>query len=126
MSPANRFQMPLPERPFPLGGREERAEPFARLVEGRELPCASCGIVCRYESASSPLGPSAFGGRQSAREESGSGSGREPRAECRGPIREFLRARPDVWLALVVDPKTETLEVVATCSEPCVQKLLRE
>ncbi len=98
MSPANRFQMPLPEKPFPLGRAGERPEPFPKLVECRELPCSSCGVTCRYESstASHPGSP------------------------------EFLRAHPDVWISLVVDPKTDTLELVAACSESCVQRLFRE
>lgn len=98
MSPLNRFHMPMPERPFLLGRHAERPEPFLKLVEVRELQCACCGKLCRYESSTS----------------------RNPGAP------EFLRAQPDMWMALVVDGKTDTLDVVVACSEDCVQKLLRE
>lgn len=98
MSPVHRFQMPMPERPFPLGPREDRSEPFPKLVEVRELSCARCGALCRYESSTA----------------------RYPGAP------EFLRAQPDVWLSFVVDPQTDTLDVVAACSEECVQRLFRE
>lgn len=97
MSPANRFQMPMPEKPFPLGQREERPEPFPRVVEVRELPCAGCGAVCRYSSSTGTYAGSP----------------------------EFLKAHPDVWFAFGVDPKTDTLDLLAACSEDCVQRLLR-
>ena len=123
MTSANRFQMPMPDaegqgqpgQPGQPGRHSESSsppsalaslaslaalprEPFPKLVEGRELPCARCGVVCRYE-ASSRVGPGSP---------------------------EFLRAHPDVWLAFVADPKTGTLEVVAACSEDCMQKIIRE
>mgnify|MGYP001606135570 CR=1 FL=1 len=102
MSPTNRFRMPLPEEPArfaPLGRPVDLPiEPFPKLVEVRDLHCAGCGKICRYESSSSGLAGSP----------------------------EFLRAHPDTWLSFVVDPRTETLEVLAACSEACVQRVLRE
>jgi len=73
-------------------------EPFPRLVDVRDLSCSACRAPCRYESS----------------------TGRHPGSP------EFLRAHPDVWLGFVIDPKTDTLAVVAACSESCVQRLLRE
>ncbi len=72
-------------------------EPFAKLAEVRALSCLGCRRICRYESSSS--GPGSL---------------------------EFLRAHPDVWLSFVVDPRTDTLEVVAVCSEACTQRVLRK
>lgn len=102
MSPANRFRMPLPEEPVtvvPLEGPIHLPiEPFAKLADVRELSCAGCGRVCRYESCSSghPGSP------------------------------EFLRAHPDVWVSFIIDPRTDTLDLIAACSEGCVQRVLRE
>src|SRR5512147_1762304 len=101
MSPIHRFQMPMPSRD---GGEHvtqphyPASEPFPKLVEPRSLPCAACGVTCRYESSTS----------------------RDPGSP------EFLRAQPDVWLAFLIDPRTDTLDLVAACSEACVQRLLRE
>src|SRR4029077_520508 len=60
-------------------------QPFPKLVDVRTLCCAACGRTCLYESSSSghPGSP------------------------------EFLRARPDVWLSFIVDPRTDTLDLIA-------------
>ncbi len=98
MSPANRFRMPMPDRLVLPSIETDRPEPFPKLVEIRELECAACRKICRYVSSRSshPSSP------------------------------EFIRPRPDVWLAFVVDPKTDTLELVAACSEVSGQRLLWE
>ena len=81
-------------------------EPFPKLVEVRDLSCSGCGRLCRYESSSSEV--------------------EGPGSRVQGPVREFLRAHPDIWLSFVVDPRTDTLDVVAACSEACVQRVLRK
>lgn len=102
MSPANRFRMPPPDDSMVLVPLTDPIhlpiEPFPKLVDVRELSCAGCGRTCRYESSSSghPGSP------------------------------EFLRAHPDVWLSFVVDLKTDTLDLIAACSESCMQGVLRK
>lgn len=98
MSGASRFTMPMPEgttigrKGGPIG-----AEPFARLVETLTVPCAYCGLVCRYESA----------------------SGRRPESP------QFLKAAPGVWLGFVEHPASGVLGVTCGCSEECLDKILR-
>lgn len=98
MSPASRFRMPLPEGQAPPAPRRMPIEPFARLVDPRELACGQCGAVCRYDSA----------------------TGTRPDSP------EFLKAAPDVWLYFFVDPVSDVLTVAAVCSEDCMQRLLRD
>lgn len=86
------FRMPLPP---PLPGA--LGEPFARVVDVREVRCAVCSVRCRYESVTSP----------------------HPEAP------EFLRTDRR-WIGFVLEPSSEHLSYLIVCSEGCVQRLLRE
>jgi hypothetical protein len=90
--------MPLPSGEageFRSAKRRMPIEPFARVVDSRELSCGQCGGLCRYDSA----------------------SGHRPESP------EFLKPAHGVWLYFSVDPVSDTLVVGAACSEECMNLL---